>query len=246
MFPIPDQTGSVRCIGGIAQEITVHDGMQAYVIGPDAKSQEDLSHLLQRAGYAVKGFASPAEFLQVSSVLTPGCAVLDVRSSYAEGLAVLRQLKGSGSDLPIVVTGMSHGDVLLAVQVMKAGAADWLELPYEDDTMLMAVASALAGIRRSEDLHRDAELARVRVAGMSARERQVLEGLLAGGTNKTIARELGISPRTVELHRASVMERLGVSTLPEAVLMAVAAGVRPSSRFPQSKTTTALSLVKHR
>jgi FixJ family two-component response regulator len=135
----------------------------------------------------------------------------------------------------VVVAGVSHGDVTLAVQVMKAGAADWLEMPCEEDAMLMAVASALAGIRRSEDQHRDAELVRVRVASMSMRERQVLEGLLAGGTNKMIGRELGISPRTVELHRASVMERLGVSTLPEAVLMAAAAGVRPASRSRNAK-----------
>jgi FixJ family two-component response regulator len=103
--------------------------------------------------------------------------------------------------------------------------------------MLMAVASAWAGIRRSDDQHKDTELARVRVASMSVRERQVLEGLLAGGTNKMIGRELGISPRTVELHRASVMERLGVRTLPEAVLMAAAAGVRPSSRSRKARST---------
>jgi FixJ family two-component response regulator len=113
---------------------------------------------------------------------------------------------------------------------MKAGAVDWLETPYQNDALLMAVSSALADIRRTAERSRDAEFARARIAGMSARERQVLEGLLAGGTNKVIGRELGISPRTVELHRASVMERLGVSTLPEAVLMAAAAGVRPTPR----------------
>lgn len=110
---------------------------------------------------------------------------------------------------------------------MKAGAVDWLEMPYEEDILLMTVTSALADIRRAAEQERDAEFARARIAGLSARERQVLEGLLAGGTNKVIGRELGISPRTVELYRASVMERLGVKTLPEAVLLAAASGVRP-------------------
>jgi FixJ family two-component response regulator len=142
----------------------------------------------------------------------------------------LRQLKANGNNLPLIVTGVSSGNVTLAIQAMKAGAVDWLEMPYQDDQLLMAVSSALADIRLSAERSRDAEFARARIAGMSVRERQVLEGLLAGGTNKVIGRALGISPRTVELHRASVMERLGVGTLPEAVLMAAAAGVRPAPR----------------
>jgi FixJ family two-component response regulator len=144
-------------------------------------------------------------------------------------------LKASASDLPVIVIGTSSGNVALAVQAMKVGAVDWLETPYEEDALLMAVASALADIRRAAEQQQDAEFGRARIAGLSARERQVLEGLLAGGTNKVIGRELGISPRTVELHRASVMERLGVKTLPEAVLMAAAAGVRPDGPPPKSK-----------
>jgi FixJ family two-component response regulator len=97
------------------------------------------------------------------------------------------------------------------------------------------VASALADIRRAAEQQRDAEFARARIAGLSARERQVLEGLLAGGTNKVIGRELELSPRTVEIYRASVMERLGVKTLPEAVLVAAAAGVQPLPQTPKSK-----------
>jgi PAS domain S-box-containing protein len=232
MFPIRDQHGHVRCIGGIAQDITIHDGMQAYVIDADPASRQIVTDILRRGGYAVKTFNSGSEFLEVAAVLALGCVVLDIRSRQADGLEVLRRLKASASHLPVLVIGLSNGNTALAVRVMKAGAVDWLEMPYEEDILLMAVTSALADIRRAAEQDRDAEFVRARIAGLSARERQVLEGLLAGGTNKVIGRELGISPRTVELYRASVMERLGVKTLPEAVLLAAAAGVRP---MPQTR-----------
>jgi PAS domain S-box-containing protein len=232
MFPIRDQLGHVRCVGGIAQDITIHDGMQAYVIDADPVSRQNVSNVLQRGGYTVKTFNSGGEFLEVAAVLALGCVVLDIRSPQADGLEVLRRLKANAIHLPVIVIGMSTGNAALAVQVMKAGAVDWLEMPYQADILLMAVASALADIRRAAEQQRDAEFARARIASLSARERQVLEGLLAGGTNKVIGRELAISPRTVELYRASVMERLGVKTLPEAVLLAAAAGVRP---MPQTR-----------
>jgi FixJ family two-component response regulator len=184
---------------------------------------------LFRRGYAVKTFASGAAFLEMAHVLSTGCVVLNIHSAPSDGLELLRRLKANGNNLPVIVTGVSDRNITLAVQAMKAGAVDWLEMPYEDPALLMAVSSALADVRRNAERSRDAEFARVRIAGMSVRERQVLEGLLAGGTNKVIGRALGISPRTVELYRASVMERLGVSTLPEPVLMAAAARVRPAA-----------------
>src|ERR1700730_10267782 len=230
MFPIRDQHGRVKWIGGIAQDITIHDGLQTYVIDADPTTRQNIAQVLHRDGYAVKTFASGADFLEMAHVLSTGCVVLNIQSSQSDGLELLRRLKANGSNLPVIVTGVSDGNVTAAVQAMKAGAVDWLETPYQNDALLMAASSALADIRRSAEQSRDAEFARARIAGMSARERQVLEGLLAGGTNKVIGRELGISPRTVELYRASVMERLGVSTLPEAVLMAAAAGVRPTPR----------------
>jgi FixJ family two-component response regulator len=183
----------------------VQDGLQTYVFDPDPASALAAMLPLQRAGYAVKSFASGAELLQVVPVLALGCVILDVRSANANGLGVLSQLEAIRTDLPIVVIGASGGDVSMAVQALKAGATDWLEFPYREEALLMAVASALADIRRAGEQHRDAEFARARIAGLSARERQVLEGLLAGGTNKTIGRDIGISPRTVEMHRRSVM-----------------------------------------
>jgi FixJ family two-component response regulator len=141
--------------------------------------------------------------------------------------------------LPVIVLAASAGDVRLAVEAMKAGAAEWLEVPYDANALLTAIAATLADIRESAEQSLSVELARARIAAMSVRERQVLVGLLSGGTNKVIAKDLGISPRTVELHRANVMELLGVKTLPEAVLLATAAGLRPKPRLdsaPRKRT----------
>jgi PAS domain S-box-containing protein len=238
VFPIRDPHERVKWVGGIAQDITIHDALQAYLIDADATSRQKVAHVLYGAGYAVKTFTSGADFLEMAHVLSTGCVVLNIESAPSEGLQLLRQLKANGNNLPLIVTGVSSGNVTLAIQAMKAGAVDWLEMPYPDDQLLMAVSSALADIRLSAERSRDAEFARARIAGMSVRERQVLEGLLAGGTNKVIGRALGISPRTVELYRASVMERLGVGTLPEAVLMAAAAGVRPAPRRDPRKPSS--------
>jgi PAS domain S-box-containing protein len=228
LFPIRDRVGRVPRIGGIAEDITVDSGSLVYVVDTDKAMRQGLVLLLQRAGYGTKTFASPGEFLKVAPVLSPGCVVLHVRSDPDDGLVVLKQLKAGGSLLPVIALGASHGDVSLPVQAMKAGAVDWLEMPYQPDALLASVAAGLADLRQTTEQSRAAGFARARIVTMSAREREVLEGLLSGGTNKTIAKKLGISPRTVELHRASVMERLGVRTLPEAVLMAASAGIRPS------------------
>jgi FixJ family two-component response regulator len=228
MFPIRDGDGRTTCIGGIGQDITAHVGFQTYVIDPDARSRPAITHILQRAGYAVKAFTSGTEFLDVAAFLATGCIVLDSQGSPTAGLDLLRQLRSMSPEMPVIVIGVSSGDVKIAVQAMKSGAFDWLEVPYQAKILLAAVASGLAAIRDGGEEQREAVFARTRIASMSMRERQVLEGLLAGGSNKEIGRELEISPRTVELHRRSVMERLGVRTLSEAVLIATAAGVRPA------------------
>jgi len=226
-FPIRDERGRVRQAGGIAQDVTKHAGSLVYVVDADEDSRRCLSLLLRGAGYEVKAFASARAFLEAVTALVPGCVVLDTRAPAAGGLAIPRTLKARRVDLPVIVTGSSGGDVGTGVQAMKAGAVDWLEAPCEAEALLPAVASAMAGIRDTAEADRAAELAQARVAAMSVREREVLDGLLAGGTSKTIARDLGISPRTVENHRTHLMERLGARTLPEAVMMAAAAGLRP-------------------
>jgi FixJ family two-component response regulator len=146
------------------------------------------------------------------------------------------ELRAREIRLPVIVLGSVDVDVGLGVRAMKAGASDFLKDPYERSTLLTAIASAFAELRQAGESDSVVQLAKVRVSGMSLRERQVLERMLRGGTNKSIARELGISPRTVEIHRARVMERLGAKTLSEAILLASSAGVRPLQVAPRTDT----------
>ena len=222
--------------------MTIRTGSLVYLIEGDEAARNEFQLLLIRAGYSVKAFASGADFLAVAPVLALGCVVLDSRSPATGGLMVPRHLKANGSPLPVLMIGRSNGDVASAVQAMKAGAVDWIEMPSDPDVLLTAIASALADIRAVAEQSREVELVRGRVAAMSTRERQVLEGLLAGGTNKTIGRDLGISPRTVELHRASVMEKLGVQNLTKAMLLIAAAGIGP---IPQRRADALGNIPRH-
>jgi len=227
LFPIRDERGRVRRAGGIAQDVTAHEGSLVYLVDGGEASRRELALLLQGSGYQVKAFASVQGFLEMAPALLAGCVLIDVRAPAAGGLAVPRELRARRIALPVIVAGDGAGDPGLGVRAMKAGAVDFLETPFRREPLLAAVAGALAGIREEAEEVQAAALAAARVAGLSVREREVLEGLLAGGTNKTVGQALGISPRTVEVHRAHVMERLGARTLPEAVLVAAAAGLRP-------------------
>ena len=230
-FPVRDARGTVLKAAGIAQDVTAHEGSLVYLVDGSEASRRDLALLLRGGGYDVKAFASARALRDVAPALAPGCVLLDARGPEAGGPTVPRELRARRVDLPVVVLG-EGGGVGPAVRAMKAGAADFVEMPCEPEALLAAVASALADIKEAAADDRSAALARERLAGLSGREREVLDGLLAGGTNKTIAKDLGISPRTVEVHRAHLMERLGARTLPEAVLVAAAAGVRPPRQPP--------------
>lgn len=229
-FPIRDDRGRIMRLGGIAEDVTEFDGSRIYVVDGDEGARQDLVVLLQAAGYQTQEFPSAKSFLEVAPVLMAGCVVLNARppGSAPWALAVPAELKARRIGLPVVVIGTSGGDVRMAVQAMKAGAADWIEAPCEGAALLSSIASAVSGIRAVEERNRSTEGASARIAQLSGREREVLEGLLDGGTNKVIARRMGLSPRTVELHRAHVMERLGAKTLSELVAMAIAAGMKPS------------------
>jgi PAS domain S-box-containing protein len=226
-FPMRDAQHIVRRVGGIAEDITKHEGSLVYLVSADGAVSQALSVVLQAAGYQVKPFTSATAFLEVAPVLVPGCVLVDIRMPEAGGIAIPRELKARRIRLPAIVMGDSYGDVGMAVQAMKAGAIDFLETPYDRKMLLAAIASALAEVRDETERDRAGDVARARIAGLSPREREVLHRLLAGATNKSIAKDLGISPRTVEIHRARVMERLSARTLPEAVLIAAAAGVQP-------------------
>jgi PAS domain S-box-containing protein len=229
-FPIRDEQGRIRRAGGIAQDLTQHDGSLVYVVDGDEASRQRLCLALQGAGYEVKAFASAKAFLEVAPVLVPGCVVLDIRHPEADGLTIPKEMKARRASLPVIVIGEAGRNVAVGVQAMKAGAVDFLDVPYRPDQLLDALAAAQATILERAERDQATERVRVLVATLPAREREVLDGLLAGGTNKTIARDLGISPRTVEAHRARIMERLGAQSLPELVRIAVAAGLQAQPR----------------
>jgi PAS domain S-box-containing protein len=224
-FPIRDEQGTIRRAGGIAKDVTRHEGTSVYVIDADDASRRSRVVLLQAAGYEAKAFASPRSFLDVAPVLLPGCVLFDTGQAPESALILPRELGGRQTNLPVIILGNYHTNVSLAVQTMKAGVVDMLQTPCAPDTILSAVATALAHIREAAMNVQTSADAKARIAALSSREREVLAGLIAGGTNKTIAKKLGLSPRTIEVHRAHVMERLGASTFSEAIAIGAAAGL---------------------
>ncbi|MDB5448178.1 MAG: hypothetical protein JWQ97_3495 [Phenylobacterium sp.] len=226
-FPIRNADGRLTQLGGIAHDISRREALSVYVIDADLRGRETKGALLRRAGRRVTTFASETAFLDVAAALTSGCVLVRTDDSSRDPFGLARALKARRIDLPVILESVLGADVELAIAAMKSGAADVLQAPADPGAMLAAVASALANVREVEREERAAEIARAQIALMTPREREVLDGLLAGGTNKTIARELGISPRTVEIHRARVMERLGAHTMPEAIMAAAAARLKP-------------------
>jgi two-component system response regulator FixJ len=194
-----------------------------HVIDDDADVRQSLAFLLSTAGLAVRVHESAVAFLEVVADVQGGCVVTDIRMPQIDGLELQRRLRARGSSLPVIVmTG--HGDVSLAVEAMKAGAVDFIEKPFDDDVLLAAIRTALS--RHAEDSEREARKAMIqdRLKALSEREREVLEGLVAGKANKVIAHDLGISPRTVEVYRANVMTKMQADSLSELVRMALVEG----------------------
>ena len=191
-----------------------------HIVDDDEAVRDSLAFLLGTAAMKVRLHESAAEFLAKFNQEESGCIVTDIRMPGMDGLELLRKLKESRVSTPvIVITG--HGDIPLAVEAMKAGASDFLEKPFDQDTVLSAIRTALS--RRQEEGSRSAEQLAIgeRLAALSPREKQVLDGLIAGLPNKTIAYDLGISARTVEVYRANVMTKMGANSLPDLVRMAL-------------------------
>jgi two-component system response regulator FixJ len=203
------------------------DVASVHVIDDDEAVRHSLAFLLGTAKIDVKTYDSARAFLDVAAKVKTGCIITDVRMPEVSGIDLLRRLKELKIDLPvIVITG--HGDVPLAVEAMKIGAAEFLEKPFDDEVMLAAVRSALN--RQAALSKRHAERADIdnRLAALSNRERDVLEGLVTGLANKQIAFNLGISPRTVEIYRANLMTKMQASSLSDLVRMALIAGILAS------------------
>ncbi|MBS0297090.1 MAG: response regulator [Proteobacteria bacterium] len=197
------------------------DEIQVHVIDDDVAVRDSLGFLFAAAGLKAQLYESPLAFLDIAPGLEGGCVVTDVRMPEMSGLDLVRRLQAVESMLPVVViTG--HGDVPLAVEAMKLGAVDFIEKPFEDEVLLAAVRTALKGGRADGASENDPD---GRLSQLSLRERQVLEGLVRGHANKIIARDLGISPRTVEIYRAKVMTKMGAETFADLIRLALSAGV---------------------
>lgn len=194
-----------------------------YIVDDDAAVRASTAFFLSSVGFTTAKFADGTTFLEEAHGLEPGCVLLDVRMPRIDGLEVLAEMGRRRLQFPVVVmTG--HGDITTAVRAMQLGAADFVEKPFDEEMVLTILGRAFAGLDdsvRSAIRCRDAER---RLALLSQREREVLDGLIAGRANKVLAFELGISVRTIEMHRAGMMDRLGVRTFAEALRLAFDAG----------------------
>ncbi len=208
-----------------------------YIVDDDDAVRRSAGFMLKTSGYRVETYVSGVAFLKDMHPVAPGCVLLDVRMPEKDGLQVQKELSARGIALPVIVmTG--HGDVQVAVEAMKAGAVDFIEKPFEKATLLAALEDGFGRIEQSDLKARLAEQAAVRLNALTPRERDVLRGLADGLPNKTIGYRFGISPRTVEIHRAHLMEKLGVRSLADALRIAFAAGWGQSSEIPRIGTTT--------
>lgn len=194
-----------------------------HIIDDDAAMRDSLVFLLDTAGFNVAASASAAEFLATIPNPRLGCIVTDIRMPDMTGLELINVLRTDGHAYPVVViTG--HGDVPLAVEAMKAGVIDFIEKPFDDETLLDAIRIAFRERSDLSGANPERQAIRTRLDDLSPRERDVLGGVVAGKPNKIIAHDLGISPRTVEVYRANLMTKMGAGSLSELVRMALVAG----------------------
>lgn len=195
-----------------------------HIVDDEVSIRRSTGYALSTSGYAVESWASGTAFLKAVGHAEHGCVLLDIRMQEIDGLEVQRLLAERGIAMPVVVmTG--HGDIAIAVQAMKAGAVDFLEKPFAKTALLSAIEAAFARIAAAGAAAGNAAGAAVLLGALTARERDVLEGLARGLPNKTMAYDLGISARTVEVHRANLMAKLNARSLSDALRIAFAAGL---------------------
>lgn len=200
------------------------DSRVVHLVDDEEAIRKSAGFVLSRAGYKVQPYGSGAEFLKQARAAPRGCVLLDVRMPEMDGLQVQAAMADRGIDMPVIVlTG--HGDVTIAVQAMKAGAVEFLEKPFEKAALLAALERAFLRLERNDNRELEQREALTRIAALTPREREILEGLSKGYPNKTIAYDLGCSSRTVEVHRASLMHKLAVHSLSDLLRIAFAAGL---------------------
>lgn len=186
--------------------------------------RESLSFMLDVHGCTIRVFDSATSFIAALPEIAPGVILTDVRMPGMSGLELVRRLKDEGLRYPVIVmTG--HGDVALAVEAMKAGVVDFIEKPFSEDALIEALQTASAQLEATESPDQERRAAQRRLADLSPRERDVLNGVVAGKANKIIAYELDISPRTVEIYRANLMSKTGARNIADLMRIALAAGL---------------------
>ena len=210
-------------------EVATLESHFVYVVDDDRDVRRSLSFMLGASEIRSHPFGSGEDFLDALGDLQPGCILLDLRMPQMDGFQVMSELARREIDWPIIVmTG--HGEVPVAVRAMKLGAVDFIEKPFSEEALLACFGTAFSVLTERETAGRRRKEARERVAQLTGRETDILEGLLAGESNKQLAARLGISLRTVEMHRGNMMDRLGVSSLAEALALALEAGLQPAAR----------------
>ena len=188
-----------------------------FIVDDDAAVRDSIQELVESVGLRAEGYASAFAFLDSFQPRHSGCLVLDVRMAAMSGLALQERLNELGFKIPVIMlTG--HGDVPMAVQAMKAGAVDFIQKPYRDQALLDSVNAALALDAAARHSSSAAESLEHQLATLTEREREVLNQTLTGSTSKEIARELSVSPRTVEAHRQNLLRKLGIGTVKELML----------------------------
>jgi two-component system response regulator FixJ len=194
-----------------------------FVIDDDAAALDSLLMLLRVSGFDSRGFSSAESFLRSVTAEARGCVISDVRMPGMDGVQLVMRLKAMGNILPVIlVTG--HADISVAVQAMKSGAAEFIEKPFESELILRLLRGCLEGNDDAVGEHGKRAQVLQRLASLTARERQVLDLMMEGAANKTVALRLGISPRTVEIYRANLMSKMRADSLPELIRMNLSAG----------------------
>ena len=198
-----------------------------FLVDDDASVRRALMRLIKSAGYGVEAFASAREFLDSQHEAgRPACIVLDVRMPGLTGLDLQRELQAVNANLPIIfITG--HGDIPMSVTAMKAGAVDFLPKPIKDADLLAAIKQALARAMRQDAQRAELKEIRNRIATLTPREHEVLQHVVSGQLNKQIAFDLGTVEKTVKVHRARVMQKMGVESLADLVRITEKMGIPP-------------------